>query len=447
MRSIGRLGGVSEFLWSLKEVIDDVSNRGELMIIEKPLRDEYEPTRALMEAEKLNKAVFFQVAGKRPPCVGNLVGSRQRLYQFLNVESDVEAYRKLVAAMSVEREFSDWFSEYSFSELYIPYEGDYRKLPSIKFFEKDGGYYIDASVLVAKTPEMDSYNASVHRLMLVDGGFAVRLVPRHLFRIYEQNKLKGLETPVAVAVGVHPVVFIASSISPPYGVFEFSLASVLGGSRVPIVRTPKYGLPVVAGTSVIMEGKITLDLVNEGPFVDLLNLYDVVRKQPLIRVESIYLLKDNPLFHVILPGGREHKIFMGFPREALIWDSVRKVVPKVVKVRLTSGGGQWLHAVISIERNHEGDGKNAALAAFAGHPSLKHVVIVDSDVDPDNPEDVEWAIATRFQASRGLLVIRESRGSTLDPSSEDGLTDKVAVVATYPLSQKSFFEKPRLPEG
>lgn len=434
-------------MWSLREVVDEINSRGELMIIERPLRGEYEPTKALMKAEELNKSVFFEVSGKYPPCVGNLVGSRQRLYQFLGVDGDVEAYKKLVDAMNVERESSDWFSEYSFSEFYVRYEGDHRKLPSIKFFEKDGGHYIDTSVLIAKTPEMDSYNASVHRLMLVDGGFAVRLVPRHLFRIYEQNRLRGLETPVAIAVGVHPTVFIASSISPPYGVFEFSLASVLRGAKVPIVRTPKYGLPVVAGTSVVMEGKITSDLVDEGPFVDLLNLYDTVRKQPLIRVESIYLLKDGPLFHVILPGGKEHKNFMGFPREALIWDSVRKVVPKVVKVRLTNGGGQWLHAVISIERSHEGDGKNAALAAFAGHPSLKHVVIVDSDVDPDRPEDVEWAIATRFQASKGLIVIKESRGSTLDPSSDDGLTDKVAVVATYPLSRKKLFEKPGVPEG
>lgn len=434
-------------LWGLKEVVDEVGSRGELMVVEERLRSEYEPTKVLIKAEELNKTVLFQVAGKRPACVGNLVGSRQRLYQLLRVGDDVEAYKKLINAMSAEREFSDWFTEYSFSEFYGTYGGDYRELPAIKFFEGDGGYYIDTAVLVAKTPEMDSYNASVHRLMLVDEGFAVRIVPRHLFRIYEQNRLRGVETPVAISVGVHPIVFMASSISPPYGVFEFSLAAALNGAKVPIVRTPKYGLPVVAGTSVVIEGRITLNLVDEGPFVDLLNLYDAVRKQPLIKVESIYLLKDSPLFHVLLPGGKEHKIFMGFPREALIWDSVRKVVPKVVKVRLTEGGGQWLHAVISIERNHEGDGKNAALAAFAGHPSLKHVVIVDSDIDPDNLNDVEWAIATRFQASRGLIVIKGGRGSTLDPSSEDGLTDKVAIIATYPLTKKSVFEKPKIPEG
>ena len=124
---------------------------------------------------------------------------------------------------------------------------------------------------------------------------------------------------------------------------------------------------------------------------------------------------------------------MGFPREAAIWDAVSKVVPRVRKVRLTPASGGWLHAVVSIEKQHEGDGKSAIMAAFAAHPSLKHVVVVDSDVDPDNPWEVEWAIATRFQADRDLVLVRNARGSTLDPSSQDGLTSKVGIDATKPL--------------
>lgn len=434
-------------MWDLETVLGELRVNGNLIEVKNPLNCFYEPTKVLADAESIDKTVLFDVIGKHPRCVGNLIGSRCRVYRYLSVDDDISAYRKLVSAMSFEKEVSDWFTEYSFTELYKPYGGDYRALPAIKFFERDGGLYIDSSILVAKTPDMDSYNASIHRLMVSEEGLAVRLVPRHLYRIYEQNRLKGSETPVAIAIGAHPLALLVSALSPPYGVFEFSLASSLVGSRVPIVRTPKHGLPVIAGTSVIIEGRITLKLVDEGPFVDLLGLYDAVRKQPLIEVDSIYFLKENPYFHVLLPGGREHKILMGFPREALIWDSVRRVVPKVAKVRLTEGGGQWLNAVISVERNHDGDGKNAALAAFAGHPSLKHVVVVDSDIDPDDLSEVEWAIATRFQASKGLLVVKESRGSTLDPSSDDGLTDKVAIVATYPLSKKPLFEKPRVPEG
>ena len=156
-------------------------------------------------------------------------------------------------------------------------------------------------------------------------------------------------------------------------------------------------------------------------------------------------MHENPLFHIILPGGREHQLLMGFPREAMIWENIRKVVPKVHKVRLTIGGGGWLHAVVAIDKNSEGDAKNAILAAFAAHPSLKHVVVVDGDIDPDNPYEVEWAIATRFQADKDIVIIRNARGSSLDPSSSNGLTTKMGIDATAPLHEREKYIKVKPP--
>ncbi|MEM4962262.1 MAG: UbiD family decarboxylase, partial [Acidilobaceae archaeon] len=112
---------------------------------------------------------------------------------------------------------------------------------------------------------------------------------------------------------------------------------------------------------------------------------------------------------------------------------------------LTPASGGWLHAVISIDKRHEGDGKNAILAAFAAHPSLKHVVVVNSDIDPDDLGQVEWAIATRFQADKDLIIIRNVRGSTLDPSSKDGLTAKMGLDATKPINAGLEFERGRIP--
>jgi UbiD family decarboxylase len=93
--------------------------------------------------------------------------------------------------------------------------------------------------------------------------------------------------------------------------------------------------------------------------------------------------------------------------------------------------------------NTDGDGKTAIMAAFAAHPSLKHVVVVDEDIDADDASAVEWAIATRFQAAKGLVIINHARGSTLDPSAKDGLTSKLGIDATYPLKEKEKFMKPR----
>ncbi|HIQ39259.1 MAG TPA: UbiD family decarboxylase, partial [Methanothermococcus okinawensis] len=160
---------------------------------------------------------------------------------------------------------------------------------------------------------------------------------------------------------------------------------------------------------------------------------DKVRKQPVIRITSLKR-KENPIFHALLPGGIEHKVLMGLPQEPRIFKGVRNAVPTVKDVVLTEGGCCWLHAVISIEKRTEGDGKNAILAALASHPSLKHVVVVDEDIDIHDPKDVEYAIATRVQADRDVIIIKGAKGSSLDPSiDEDKTTAKMGIDATISL--------------
>ncbi|MEM2936806.1 MAG: UbiD family decarboxylase, partial [Candidatus Bathyarchaeia archaeon] len=125
-----------------------------------------------------------------------------------------------------------------------------------------------------------------------------------------------------------------------------------------------------------------------------------------------------------------------------------KVGPSVGAVNLSMGGCSWLHAVISILKQAEGEGKNAIMSAFGAHGSLKHTIIVDTDIDVFNPAEVEWAMATRFQADEDLIVIPHARGSTLDPSAdqETGTTTKLGIDATRPLTKpKEKFEKARIP--
>ncbi|PWV36942.1 MAG: hypothetical protein DJ555_04645 [Desulfurococcaceae archaeon] len=115
-------------------------------------------------------------------------------------------------------------------------------------------------------------------------------------------------------------------------------------------------------------------------------------------------------------------------------------------MRLTRASGGWLHALISIEKSVDGDSKNAILAAFAAHPSLKIVTVVDGDIDIDNPEEVEWAIATRLQASRGIVIIKEARLSSLDPSARNGIGDKLGIDATVPIGERHRYRRARIPD-
>ncbi|MBW9220075.1 UbiD family decarboxylase [Methanothermococcus sp. SCGC AD-155-N22] len=314
------------------------------------------------------------------------------------------------------------------------------------YYPKDGGPYITSGVVIVKDKDY-GVNASIHRILVREDHLIIRMVEqRHLHCIYTKNIRDG-EVDVAIVIGVHPAILLAASTSGDITFNELKYASVLMGRPLELVECDTVDLEVPPGEFII-EGKITREMEEEGPFVDITGTYDKVRKQPVIRITSLKR-KENPIFHALLPGGVEHKVLMGLPQEPRIFKGVRNAVPTVKDVVLTEGGCCWLHAVISIEKRTEGDGKNAILAALASHPSLKHVVVVDEDIDIHDPKDVEYAIATRVQADRDVIIIKGAKGSSLDPSiDEDKTTAKMGIDATISLRKnREDFIRAEVPEG
>jgi UbiD family decarboxylase len=172
--------------------------------------------------------------------------------------------------------------------------------------------------------------------------------------------------------------------------------------------------------------------------VEMLRTYDFKREQPVFELDRIYF-RNNPIFHDILSGYGEHRLLMGMPIEAKLNRSLKQVLPQTKKVVLTEGGCKWLHAVVQISKKRDSDPKKAIKAAFSAHRSLKNVVVIDDDIDPFDPISLEYAIATRFQADKDLVIISKVRGSSLDPSSDQKnlLTSKMGIDAT-----KSFSKRP-----
>jgi UbiD family decarboxylase len=424
LRHLDRDGSIDEAFRTLLEKGIKTVNLGTFPR-DKPIGAE------LRKAERKGIAVFT-VEGLSYKFLTGLVASRNRLYTLLKVKDDIEAYNilwSLSAAKPLNRRIFSKEFEHTFKYMGSSLE----LLPAIKFYRLDGGYYTTSSIIVACYRKI--CNASVHRVMVsYDYSYAtVRVVPRHLHALWEKADKR---LPVAIIYGVDPVVLLIAATSPPFGVFELELASQLFGG-LDFCTTPKYKLPIPCSSSIVVEGVLGPELEYEGPFVDLLDVYDKRRKQPVLHVDGIYVNRDKePYVHAIVPGGLEHRILMGLPREAAIFQAVSRVVPFVRKVRLTPSSGMWLHAVISIKKQHDGDGKNAAFAALAAHPSLKHVIVVDEDIDPDDISQVEWAIATRLQAGEGIVIIPHARGSTLDPSAEEGLTYKLIIDATVPVKDR-----------
>ncbi len=366
------------------------------------------------------------INGEPYPIISNMVYSRNVIAKLLGAANDVELYMKINSVYNATVKPNVKYMEFEkfFEKV------DRNPIPLLKFYEEQSPRYF-AGIVVSCINEL--CNASIHRIMVLDENYyCIRVVPRHLYRII---KTLG-KPPAAIIIGVHPLVELVAATSPPFGVYEIPLAAGIVGKHIALCRTPIYNIPVPCGASIVIEGILNVDKCDEEPYVDILELIDYKMRQPAFSVKAIYINKVfKPFLRIIVPGSVEHKVLMGLPREAQIYELASRVA-NIKKVRLLPQSGMWLIAVISLKKEREGEQISASLAAFTAHPSLKMVIVVDEDIDPDNIDQVLWAIATRVKPKHDVIVIDKAVGSTLDPSAEaGGLTSKLIIDATIPLNE------------
>ncbi len=370
---------------------------------------------------------------------GNICFSRKVFSDILSVSAD-KLLDTLATMINHPRKYNV-VDEATFLENEIDSPDVINHVPLMMYHQKKERYYATATIFLVQNPETGRQNASFHRMMyLGKNRFSIRLVPRDLFNFYKMNQQKGRDTNVVVACGLHPAVCLAAATSYPE-LNELELANSLLKGGLKCINI--HGIDVPVDSQVVMEGKILADEVDdEGPFVDITGTWDKLRQEPVFEVEKLYF-QDDPIWQVILPGCTEHRVLMGMTQEPRILNMVRNSVPSVKDVVLTIGGVGWLHAVVSIRKRHEGEGKNAGIAAFSAHPSFKRVIVVDDDIDVNDSESVEWALATRLRPEDGIILVRGARSSSLDPSSGGmGVATKWIVDATIPLDRdKRDFEK------
>jgi UbiD family decarboxylase len=316
----------------------------------------------------------------------------------------------------------------------VEQEVDLDRLPILFHCVGDGGNYISSGVFITKSRE-GIQNVDFHRAMQIGRDrFSLRIVKQRDF-----DTLLGRDAtlPVAVCIGNPANVLLAAATSVPLGLNELEIANTLEPLRV--TRPTTFDGQIPADCEFVLEGVVRLDeRAPEGPFVDLTGTYDMVRQEPVFEVTHITHRKDA-LWQALLPAGRDHQMLMGMPREPTILKEVERAGVKCLDVNVNPGGCSWLHAIIRIEKKREDDGKRAIEAGFRGHKSCKHVFVVDNDIDIYNPLDVEWAMATRFQADVDLIVKEQEKGSSLDPSAdpETSFTVKCGFDCTKPLNVRS----------
>jgi len=418
---------------------------GELKSIKRKVSTKYEIAGVTAKVDSSHALLFEKIAGKKFKIISNLVGTRKRFAMAVGAkESGI--HQKVITA--IERAKKP--KKISKGQFMENHSTDASILPIVTHFEKESGPFITSSIIYSKNPEKGTQNSSFHRLMPLDKKhFSVRMVEgRDLHRAFIHAKKQKKDLKVAITIGVHPAISIAGAYQADWGKDELEIANSIMNGKLLLAECPYSGMFVPSGAEIVLEGKILHNKTHQEWMVEMLRTYDLARSQPVFELETLYY-RNNPIFHDILSGYSEHRLLMGMPIEAKLNRKLKRSFIQTKQVSMTSGGSNWLHAVVQIKKRKDYEPKKIIKKTFETHRSLKMVTVVDDDIDPNDAESVEYAMATRFQADSDLVIIKNVRGSSLDPSSDQKKlkTAKLGIDATKPLSKrKEGFEIAKIPK-
>jgi 2,5-furandicarboxylate decarboxylase 1 len=420
--------------------VDVMEKNGKLVKISKEVSKNLEASAIL--AELIEKPVLIErIKESEFPVAGNLCISKEAFADYFGVKPN-ELVPMLVKAIDHPSK-PGVVTEAPCQEVEMP-GVDLDKLPILFHCSKDGGNYVSAGCFLIKDPQTGQ-NLDIHRCMQIGKNrFAIRIVKKRDFDKALQNS--GGEMDAVMVVGNSPNVLLAAATSVATEQDELEIANTMEPLKVVKAKTCDIMIP--ADSEFVLEGRILNEKADEGPFVDLTETYDFVRQEPVFEVRKITHRK-GAIWHGLLPGKLEHRILMGMPREPTIFKRVNEAGVKCLDVSVNPGGCSWLHGIVQIDKRSEEDPLKAINAAQQGHKSMKHVFIVDKDIDISNPLEVEWAMSTRFQADKDMDVKEKSIGSSLDPSAVPGTkeTCKVGFDLTAPIGDaRKNFERAEFPQ-
>ncbi len=351
---------------------------------------------------------------------------------------------------------------------------DIRKLvPAPTNTEEDAGPYITMGMCYASDPVTGESDVTIHRLCLQSKDeISMYFVPgaRHLGVFREKAEALGRPLPISISIGVDPAIEIAACFEPPTTPLGFNELSIAGAIRQEAVKlTPCITVSenAVANAEYVIEGELLPGIrvredqnTNTGKAMPEFPGYTggANPELPIIKVKAVTHRK-NPIMQTCIGPSEEHVNMAGIPTEASILQMVEKALPgKVTNVYAhTSGGGKYM-AVIQFKKSiasDEGRQRQAALLAFSAFSELKHVILVDEDVDIFDSNDVLWALNTRYQGDVDTVFIPGVRCHPLDPSQiaayspsirDKGISCKTIFDCTVPFGLKDKFQRSKFME-
>jgi 2,5-furandicarboxylate decarboxylase 1 len=441
------MGGKDVNPVTMRALLDDWENRGLLYRIKKEVDPNFELGAVVNTKNGQSPFLFEKIKGYQSTMVAGLGGDRELLADSMGISS-TDLIPKIIDSI-VNPIPTTLKGTGPVQENVITGDFDLEDLfPIPTYHTEDLGAYYVAGILVVKDLSGKKRYTSIRRMLHLGGNRTTILITSpELQEQYAHYEKLGEPMEVAVMFGVVPAIVLSSQISTHlFHADKLDVAGALLGQSLDVIKCKTVDLDVLAEAEIVFEGRmLPNEREMEGPFGELAGYNGFRSPQPVVEFSAV-TYRNNAICQTIFPASYEEKLPMALVRETTLLSTVRQVVPNIKAVHIPMGGVGRYHAVIQIKKKSEGDGKQAALAAFASDKDLKHVVVVNDDVDIFDSDDVEWAVATRVQASEDIFIVPGAKGSPLESSHNlRGVTDKMGIDATYPIGQEELFKRTSIP--
>ena len=437
---------------SLRSWLKHLAATGRLALSREGVALEYEVAAIAKRLDGRKAVLFPKPGGHAVPIVSGHVAARAWIAEAMGVDEAglLAAFRDASEHPTPWREIPA--AQAPVQQVWLERPDITQLLPIPRHSEHDSAPYITAGVIVARNPKTGVQNVSIQRIQVKDGHRLQALIlPRHLSAFHTMAEELGEALPIAIVIGVDPLTLLASQAVVGIDRDELEIAGSLHGAPLDVVKCMGSEIRVPAHAEIVIEARVLPNVRElEGPFGEFPGTYSPAGQHQVIEVDRV-THRRNPIFHTIVPAELEHLMLGAIPREATILGLLQRSFPGVLDAHLSRGGTCRYHLYVKMKKRRESEAKNVLMAAFGAHFDLKQVIVVDEDVDVHNPTEVEWAVATRFQADRDLIVVAGAQGSPLDPSTTldghlDGRSAKMGLDATRPLTYPGHtFTRIRIP--
>ena len=405
-------------LVDLDACIDFLRQRGRLVRVRSEVSPRFELAAIAKRFEGRQAVLFERVAGSEFPVLAGLLWNRDSVGELFGLAATQVpfAIAAAIAAWQQDKEaLPGRLLQTAPANEVVEAGVDLSRLPIPVHALKDGGRYLDSSLVIARNPRTGAANVSIHRMMVTRKNRLSFLIDpgRHLGEYVEFMERRGEPLPVTINNGVGLAPWIVS-ILPRLGDGKGGVAHQLAGRGIDLVQAQSVDVPAYAHAQFVIEAEILPGVREaEAPFAEVTGYYGERDRRWVMRVKKI-TRRRRPVFHTVI-SGMEVWNAVGFTAEAAIFHALKREIPEVTAVYLPHGGCGFYQAVVQTHNSRAGIGKEIIAASFRAFRSLQRVVVVDTDVDLRDAVDVDWAITTRFDPDADLVLLPQQEGHILNP--------------------------------